>query len=508
MVYHEMFESNDEGSIMKYKLTTFLLLLGLGAVALAGCDQTSLDEAKPSQSVAAGDAFQSLTGFEAVLSEGYDQLQSVTRYGQFYMLYPEALADNSGFIQGANRYNDVTRSQPGAHLTDYGNPYDAINLTNNIITKIEDLEGIQSPNPQDIKDRIRGQAHFLRALNYFDLIRTKAYEPGREVNGFDLGVIMRTQPTESPDDANFKARATNAEVYGQITSDLEAAISRLEGKSVSKFRANEAAARALLARVNLYLENWGQAEQAATDAIAAAEEMGARMMTESDYPSAWFAETLPESIFELKMTPGQDGAATSSNESLSSLSFASRAADAPSSEGFRTFNFQVVPTEDLVQTYPQGDARRTLIDTLSSGEIILGKYNQTLGSFADRIPVIRLSELYFIRAEARAEDNNAVTSGAVSDLNTIRTNRGLSSLNTSDFNNKQDFIDSLLVERRRELVYEGHRFFTLKRRAQDIPKPQGNVPENEVEYEEFRILAPLPNGEVTSNPQLEQNPGY
>lgn len=501
---HEMFESNDEGSIMKYKLTTFFLLLGLGAVALTGCDQTALDEAKPSQSVAASDAFQSLTGFEAVLSEGYDQLQSVTRYGQFYMLYPEALADNSGFIQGANRYNDVTRNQAGAHLTDYGNPYDAINLANNIITKIGDLEGIQSPNPQDIKDRIRGQAHFLRALNYFDLIRTKAYEPGREVNGFDLGVIMRTEPTESPEDADFRARASNTEVYDQITSDLEAAISRLEGKSVGKFRANEAAARALLARVHLYQENWSQAEQAATAAISAAEEMGARMMTESDYPGAWFAETLPESIFELKMTPGQDGAATNSNESLASLSYATRAADAPSSEGFRTFNFQVVPTEDLVQTYPQGDVRRTLVDTLSSGEIVLGKYNQTLGSFADRIPIIRLSEVYFIRAEARVEQGD--DQGARDDLDVIRTNRGLSEIGSNV--SGQDLIDAILLERRRELVYEGHRFFTLKRRTQDIPKPQGNVAANEVEYEDFRILAPFPDGEVTSNPELEQNPGY
>lgn len=484
-------------------LTTFLLLVSVG-VALLGCDQIALDEAQPSQSISSDVAFNDLTGFEAALVSTYDRLQSVGRYGQHYMLYPSALADNSGFIQGAGRYNGPTQNQPFQHLTSYGNPYDAINLANNIITKIQGFEDIQAPNPQAVRDRIRGQAHFLRALNYFDLVRTHAYEPGQEVNGFSAGVILRTEPTESPDDADFRARAPNTEVYNQVVSDLQTAIDLLEGKDLSKRRANQAAAYGLLARVQLYQGNWAEAEQNATDAINAAEELGARLMTPSDYPSAWTAETLPESFFELSMTPGTNGAATSSNESLASLSYAERAADAPPSEGFRTFNFQVVPTADLVQTYPAGDVRRTLIDTLSSGELVLGKYNQTLGSHADRLPILRLAEMYLTRAEARAEQGN--DAGARSDLNTLRQNRGISDVGSGV--SGQALIDSILVERRRELVYEGHRFFDLKRRGRDIPKPQPNVGRTVLEYENFRVLAPFPTGEVTSNPQLKQNPGY
>jgi len=489
---------------MRRTVTTLLFLLGF-ATALVGCDQVGLDEAEPSQSVSSGQVFEDLTGFEATLADAYDGLQDVGRYGQHFMLYPDAMADNAGFIQGANRYNDVTGNLPGAHLTTYGAPYDDINLTNNIIEKIQGFQNIEAPDPQVVRDRIRGQAHFLRGLAYFDLVRTHAYEPGQEVNGFDLGVILRTQPTETPDDADFRPRSTNAEVYTQIVSDLETATTLLAGKDLSKFRANEAAAYGLLARVQLYQGNYAEAETAATNAIESAGSIGATMMSPGDFPGAWFSETLPGTLFELKMTQGQDGAATNTNESLASLSYAERAASAPASEGYRTFNFQVVPTADLVGTYQIGDARRSIIDTLSSGEIILQKYSQTLGSNTDRIPILRLAEMYLIRAEARLELGTPDTDGAQSDLDEVRTNRGLPSIgNVSG----TALLDSIYMERRRELAYEGHRFFDLKRRGLDIPKPQSNVSRTVLEYDNFRVLAPFPNGQVTSNPELVQNPGY
>lgn len=484
---------------MRKKATILLLILATG-ITLVGCDQIALDEAEPAQSVSADRAFNEISGFQSALVSAYDRLQAVGRYGQFFMLYPSALADNAGFIQGANRYNDVTRNQPGAHLTAYGNPYNAINITNNIISKIQDFEGASATT----REEIRGQAHFLRALNYFDLVRTKAYEPGREVEGFDAGVILRTQPTESADDADFRARAPNTEVYSQVVSDLNTAIDLLAGKNLNKFRANEAAAHALLARVHLYQENWSEAEQSATNALEAADALGASLMTPLNYESSWNSTSLPESLFELKMTPGTDGAATNSNESLASLSYAERAATEPASAGFRTFNFQVVPTDDLLQTYPQGDVRRSIVDTLSSGEVILAKYSQTLGSHADRIPVLRLAEVYLIRSEARAEQGDE--EGAREDLNTIRRNRSISEVG-SDVSGEA-LIDAILLERRREFPYEGQRFFDLKRRARDIPKPQGNVSRDVLEYENFRVLAPLPQNEVTSNPELIQNPGY
>lgn len=489
---------------MRHQLISFLLVIAV-TIGLVGCDQFALDEAQPSQSVSSEQAFTQVTGFEAALTELYDDLQSFDRYGQFYMLYPSALADNADFIQGANRYNSVVQNVQGEHLTDYsggGEPYDAINVANNIITKIPDLDNIQAPSPQDVKDRIRGQALALRALNYFDLARTKSYEPGREVDGFDAGAIIRTEPTETPSDADFKARATNQEVYDQVVSDLETAIPLLEGKDIPDARMNVVAAEALLARVHLYLENWSEAATRAQNALDANDELGlAEMMTPGNYESGWFSAENPEAIFELKMTEGQDGDATSSNESLASLAFAS------DDTGFRTFNFQVTPSEDYINTLPQDDARRSIINTLDDGTVVLAKYNNGVATYTDNIPLIRLSEVYLIRAEAIAESNQSVTQDAIDALNEVRENRNLDSVTPADFSGLDDFIDEVMLERRRELNYEGHRFFDLKRRGMDIPKPQTNVT-NDIPYENFRVLAPLPDGEVRSNPELIQNPGY
>jgi hypothetical protein len=160
---------------------------------------------------------------------------------------------------------------------------------------------------------------------------------------------------------------------------------------------------------------------------------------------------------------------------------------------------------DLLNTHEDGDARFDLYanDNPSepeSGQLYIQKYTGTLGEFADRLPIIRVAEVYLTRAEARAEQGN--TSGAQADLNAVRNARTLEDVTATG----DDLIEAILTERRLELAFEGHRFFDLKRRAMDIPKPQtafGVLP-----YDDFRVLAPFPNSEVQSNPQLDQNPGY
>ncbi len=487
---------------MRRKLTIFLLVAAVGTTLVA-CDQFGIDETEPSDSVSSNQAFTSVTGFESVLTAAYDRLQAFNRYGQYYQLYPSALADNAFSQGGSGRYGDVIPNNTS--LGGYGIMYEAIDLSNNVISRIDGLEP-DDPNPQQVRDRIAGQAYFLRALNYFDLMRNYAYEPGREVDGFDLGVILRTEPTESATDADNRARATNTEVYDQILSDLQEATNRLEGITLSRNLGNRAAAFALRARVQLYLENWEAADQAADSALTVAANTGVvgtsgdLLVDPSNFASAWSGPTHPESIFELAMQQGTDGDATFSNQALSALSYAECASGACGPGEFREFSFEVTPSPTL--PYASGDVRTSLINTLSSGVPVLGKYTNTIALFTDRIPLIRVPELYLIQAEARAE-------GAPGDplppLNTVRTARGLSSLSgLSD----AEVVDSVLAERRRELVYEGHRWFDLKRRGMDVPKPQPNATVDPLPYENRRILAPLPQDEVTANPQLVQNPGY
>jgi hypothetical protein len=502
-------------------------LLGFGvAVAfgllLAGCDAIAIDEEEPGAAVPARGGLNTTSSLDALLIGMYDRLQNTGRYGQQFMLYGDALADNVNLQGGSGRYEGPLSNVQGAHLNTYVNPYSTINDANQVLANVADAEGEGSPSAVTAaKDRIAGEAHFLRALNYFDLVRTKGYEPNElagvpsaaqsAYDGENFGVILRTDPVDEIADADQRARRPISDVYDLIESDLQAAIDSLGDAGeigADPRRASKAAAHALLSRVYLYEGEWAAS---AAQAGLAIETAGVGIPGPDGYLSAWQAETYPGSIFELSMTSGQDGAATNSNGALQALT------DFNQGE----FSFEVAPSNDVIATfdttgfseYAAGvpgaeptDARAQLFG-VGDGFLYLRKYadenpNATL---EERIPVIRIEEMYLNRAEAETEAADAVTAQAVEDLNTIRSNRGLDSLAVSDFAGKGELIDSILVERRREFLFEGKRFFTLKRRGRDIQKHAGNAP---IPYEDYRVIAPLPQQTVDSNPKLFQNPGY
>ena len=115
--------------------------------------------------------------------------------------------------------------------------------------------------------------------------------------------------------------------------------------------------------------------------------------------------------------------------------------------------------------------------------------------------------MYLIRAEAKAETGDLT--GAAADLNTLRAAR-INNYTNATFATKGDVIDAIMLERFKELPYEGHRFFDAKRRNLPITRlavdaqgtaltlPAGN----------FRFILPIPNTEIQANPLITQNPGY
>ena len=488
--------------MMKMKKLTRTALAALFCLifsfTITSCD--SLLEVEPRQDISAEVALSELSGFEALLTAAYDNLQDVSHYGQYFMLYPDALADNITNLPGVTRYRGPVVNAHGAHLNRWAGFYDAINQTNNLITQIGELEIDAAANinqePQAVKDRIEGEARFLRALNYFDLIRTKAYEPGVIIKGLTEGVVLRTEPTLETEQAlEFQARAPVEEVYAQIETDLQAAIDLLDGTEPlwavnEQFVANKAAAQALLAQVYLYEKRYDEAASMATNAMnTAVSELGSDLNTEDEYVEALSGATHPGGIFVVEMNPNFDGDVTYSNESISALT-------QPIS-----FNFQVLPTQDLIAAHEEGDVRLDLYSETEDGVDIINKYTEANGEFTDDIVVIRYAEVLLIRAEARAESGDEA--GAQADLNKLRTARGLEAIQPSG----QNLIDAILHEKRLELAFEGERFFDLKRRGMDIPKPQvagmGSLP-----YTNYRILAQLPETQVANNPELCQNPGY
>jgi len=156
--------------------------------------------------------------------------------------------------------------------------------------------------------------------------------------------------------------------------------------------------------------------------------------------------------------------------------------------------------------YPSGDIRLSLLKTATVSGIqlqFLDKWNANKGNFAQNLPVIRLAELHLIRAEARAEQNNIA--GGLAELNALRAARGVPAATAT---NRQELINAIMLERRLELAYEGHRFYDQKRRGMDIQRPSAIGANATVPYTDFRILAQWPTAQVNLNPLLQQNPGY
>ena len=122
--------------------------------------------------------------------------------------------------------------------------------------------------------------------------------------------------------------------------------------------------------------------------------------------------------------------------------------------------------------------------------------------------VFRTAEMYLIRAEARAESNAIAES--VADLNALRAAR-ISPYTAVNIASKDQLITEIIQERFKELAFEGHRFWDLKRRGLPVQRLVSDAPSNDgvtLPANNFRFTLPIPQPEMLANPKMVQNPGY
>ncbi len=474
-------------------MKNYIKILTLGAlVSLASC--SDLLDTEPRQSLTPETAFADVDGYESLLAAAYGGVRGFGSYGQTLMIAPEIMADNLRIIANTGRYIGQEVNADRAHINLWGN-YGSINQTNIIIAGVDEVEGDATR-----KNRIKGEAYFLRALYYFDLAKVYGYEPGKEVNGWNQSVIIRTTPTLGFSDADFKARSTNREVYDLIQSDLTTAISLLPSAAKGTagiYRATKGAAEAMLARVYLYDSKFAQAAAMATQAMTTfgLANDGAGLATPANYVSSFSTYPNPESLFEVEIRSVDWSTVDGVNNSMCTLT----------ANVFNSAQFIVTASNELLAAYETGDIRRaTWTETTRSGAsgtvYRSNKWLGTKGDFLENLPIMRAAELYLIRAEARFRTNDAA--GAISDLNALRSKRGLTAVAglTGDA-----LFNQILKERRLEFALEGHRWFDLKRNGLTITKHGTNVA---VPYSDYRLLAPLPVDQIQLNELLVDNPGY
>lgn len=479
--------------IVKRALAVSLLTGGLFACS-------SLVDVQPRTAIDSSTALASPEAVSAAVNAVYDALQITDLYGRDLIAIPEVLSDNARANGNSSRLVSEFQNQPGSHMINWTQDYYGINLANLVL---DALPKVTLTDAQ--RNSYQGQCLFLRALMYFDLMKSYAYMPTAVVNEYNRGgVPLILSGVLTLEQVAYPSRPTIDAVYTQILADLTLAIDKLGATANSRgpVYATKGAAQALYSRVALYAGKYQEAADLATSALASG--VGT-FQTKANYVAGWRTAVNPESMFEVNFQTSENiGVNTSLQTTFTTLVTLGNMA---TTGGFG----DVVPTAALLADLESEkdasgavlDVRRQLYELGTKGRgaqniettKFLGK-NGTIN--LDNVPVIRISEMYLNRAEAYY--NLGRVADALKDLNTIRTRSGLPEKTglVSDA-----LLNEIIKQRRLEFAFEGHRFWDLKRLGRDMIKSPSNLP-----FTDYRILARIPINEINNNPNLKQNYGY
>ena len=480
-------------NVMKKRI--YILLTAAFTLCLA-CE--SMLEINPKDSLPGEKALATLGGCEALLLGAYDMMQSTSLYGRDMICTPEVLADNCGMAQGGYMFRSDYRNIMGSGCNIWSSAYRVIAVTNDVVAAIDKV-GIDALQ-EGTRDRIKGEALFIRALLYFDLLRAYCREPGQLVNNFDLGVPLITDPFISMGPDAYPVRSDIYAVWAQIEKDLNEAFRLLQGNDGPNFpqRVTHYAAKALLARAYLYQSKW-------SDAVAAADwviTQNKPALYTGDYKDLYTNGV--ESIFEIRFGTSKALGSSSLHAMYATVDDGYRDEEGYGN-GRGSGEGELIIADNLLAQFEEGDKRLTMMRKAYFGSNKVWwntKFNSWQGLFGqDNIPMIRTSEVYLIRAEAYLKLATPNYSSARSDLNALRTSRGLGATPAND----ATLAAAIQKERRLELCFEGHRFFDLKRQGMDITK---EAPSVTLPYTDFKVVAGIPQTEMDVNNNLVNNPGY
>lgn len=334
------------------------------------------------------------------------------------------------------------------------------------------IEGVTTSTTlsTNVKNQLLGEAKFCRAWLYFNLVNFFGKVP----------LVTSTNALVE----GLKPSSPVADVYAQIVQDLQDAKNLLltNYPSTERARANKYAASALLARVYLYQQNWTGAESEATAVISSGTYS---MVTDL---SRVFLNTSNETIWQISL------AGPSTPQTIMGSEFI------PAST---TPSFVLYDT--LANTFEPNDQRKVnwtkSITYLSKTYYHPFKYKLRIATAGNEYPImLRLAEMYLIRAEARAQQNNI--SGAQGDLNVVRTRAVLPNTTATV---QATLLAAIEHERWVELFTEfSDRWFDLKR----LNKATATLSLIKPAWQPFQQLYPIPLQTRTANPNLQDNPGY
>jgi len=456
------------------KLNKILILILGGLVIAQGC--TKKLELNPTSAIDANTALSTDADVEGAIIGAYSILAGGALYGTNLIMIPDLQAAEGylswrGTFQGQRQISlkNMTRDNPEASRT-WIAAYRAINMANIVLAKLNVVKDA------DLKNRLEGEALFIRGIMHFELVRLYAKPWGATADNSHLGVVIKTKATfnEEPVDP----RSTVKAVYDQVISDLTNAAAKLPDER-DGIRADKYVALAFLARVYLQQSDYAKALQAANTVI----QSGNYAMND-DITEVFHKDLTDESIWEIEQDV-QNNAGTSN-------------------DGMATFYASIpgigradvrIDVNFVANTYEAGDLRKTEWYYIGTGARPGNTYSAKWTAFEQNLPIIRLAEMYLIRAECNLRLGTNVGDTPANDLAQIRNPArvGLPVIANPTLND-------VLLERIRELAFEGVRIHDIKRLKQST---------GTFAWNSDLLVFPIPQREVdASRGVIVQNPGY
>jgi hypothetical protein len=449
---------------MNYKI--YILVLSLSLTALS-CGEVL--NPKPVDLITDDQVLTDANSARVVLTSAYRDLANL---GAPKIIAGDLTADNLIHNGTFTQYREISSkdmsASNGSASSLWGVIYSMSYIANFLYEGLPNIDISQADY-----DEITAAASFLRAYAYF-------------VGAYTFGGIPIVTSTDV-DENRVIPRATLDETLAFVESELLYALDKLPAQAFNSGEVTNGAVKALLARYYLFVENWSEAEKYATDVIDG--NGTADYILEEDFADA-VSDFSTESILEIVYS-ANDNPGTSTNFSINNLFVGRR---------------EIIPSIEMVLALQNDGGERNVVLDFDGANARGADNGWTVVRYGpfDNIQVLRLAEMYLIRAEARAQqDKVSGNNSAASDVNVLRERAGVPLIQGTS---KNQMLLAIENERRMELCFEGHRWYDLVRtgRAQAV---MNEFTSNWTVKDE---LWPIPLREISNNPSLKdaQNPGY
>ncbi|SMC69538.1 RagB/SusD family nutrient uptake outer membrane protein [Pedobacter nyackensis] len=478
----------------RYLSKIYKTLIAGMIIITGGCGKGFVDLI-PDHVIDIGRYYKTESDIRAVLTGAYGNLREI--YGA-YWLYTELPSDNTQVFSenegGQGEFDWLTYRSTGGVSGPWNQSYRTIAASNIILERIETITIADA-----LKKQYIGEAKFLRALMYFNLVKFYG----------DVPLVLKELKTE--EEAYTYKRSSSADVYLQIEKDLKEAQNLLPPKftGVNIGRATSGAVKSLLGKVYVQQKKWIDAEDILEEVIPA-------YIFEPNLSKLFGPgnDNNSEVIFSAQYMSGGLGLGNSF-----ALAFApSKSGSSIVSQGASSFN---TGTQDLYDAFETADLRKTAyLGVFKDGanpKIYYWArkfvYNAPILNDGDNDwPVLRYSDVLLLYAEAL--NQNDKTNDALTYISKTRVRANLPALSGLS---KADTQLAIEKERRLELCFEGHRWHDLIRWGKEVATMQAYKTKylsidprlSNMSITADRKLFPVPYREINLNPLLQpQNPGY